>query len=230
VRVNAAHPAARVCDPEENAGAPWVDRICAAFTPFLETPDRRPRPLTVRLLLRSGQALSALEGAVASLESARRAGKIGPPELHRLSLLLVFASRIEGAGQLREITDVIDAAARVGVSEVAIDGELRAAARPRVSLPSLLNVLEVGDAGALLREAGARRIHLTYRYPARRQTAARTIWPDLRMRRRRTASRQENTGWFRSLSPRRRSRHRARGQVDARLDRHYRPSTSARRS
>jgi len=181
VRVNARYtqPLPEFAIPEENAGAPWVDRICAAFTPFLETPDRRPRPLTVRLLLRSGQALSALEGAVASLESARRAGKIGLPELHRLSLLLVFASRIEGAGQLREITDVIDAAARVGVSEVAIDGELRAAARPRVSLPSLLNVLEVGDAGALLREARARRIHLTYRYQLDVQTAARTIWTGL---------------------------------------------------
>ena len=115
--------------------------MCSAFTPFLETPDRRPRPLTVRLMLRSGEALSALEPAVRAIESARRAGRIGPPELHRLSILLVFDRRIESAAQLREITDVINAAARVGVGEVAVDGELQAAARPRVSLPSVLNVL-----------------------------------------------------------------------------------------
>jgi hypothetical protein len=181
VRVNARYsqPLPEFAIPDGNADAPWVDRVCAAFTPFLETPDRRPRPLTVRLLLRSGHTLSALEGAVASLESARRAGRIGPADLHRLSLLLVFASRIEGAAQLREITDVIAAAARIGVSEVAVDGELRAAARPRVSLPSLLNVLEVGDAASLLREAKARRVHLTYRYQLDVQTAARTIWTGL---------------------------------------------------
>jgi hypothetical protein len=181
VRANARYsqPLPEFAIPDGSAGSLWVDHVCAAFTPFIETPDRRPRPLTLRLMLRSGQALSALEGAVTSLESARRAGKIGPPELHRLSLLLVFPGRIEGAGQLRQITDVIDAAARIGMSEVAVDGELRAAARPRVSLPSLLNILEVGDAGALLGEARTRRIHLTYRYQLDVQTAARTIWTGL---------------------------------------------------
>src|SRR4029450_7269086 len=100
--------------PEAGADAPWVDRVCAAFTPFLETPDRRPRPLTVRLLPRPGQELPALEAAVRAVESARTAGRIGPAELHRLSVLLVFDSRIESADQIREIAGLIDAASRSG--------------------------------------------------------------------------------------------------------------------
>jgi hypothetical protein len=181
VRANArfTQPLPEFAIPEGSAGASWVDQVCAAFTPFLETPDRRPRPLTVRLMLGSGQPLSALEAAVRSVESARRAGRLGPPELHRLSVLLVFDRRIESAEQLRQITDVIDAAARIGVAEVAVDGELQAAARPRVSLPSLLNVLDVGNAGTLLREAKARNIRLTYRYRLDVETAARTIWTGL---------------------------------------------------
>jgi hypothetical protein len=181
VRANArfTQPLPEFAISEESAGAAWVDRVCAAFAPFLETPDRHPRPLTVRLMLRSGQALSPLEPAVRAIESARRAGRIGPPELHRLSILLVFDRRIESAAQLREITDVIDAAARIGVAEVAVDGELQAAARPRISLPSLLNVLEVGHAGTLLQEARARNVHLTYRYHLDVETAARTIWTGL---------------------------------------------------
>src|SRR5262249_26512725 len=148
---------------------------CPAVPPFLETPARRPRPLTVRLMLRSGDAVSAREPAVRAIESARRAGRIGPPELHRLAILLIFDRRIESAAQLREITDVIDAAARIGVGEVAVDGELQAAARPRVSLPAVLNVLEVGHAGTLLREAKARNVGQTHRYGPDVETAARSI-------------------------------------------------------
>src|SRR5262245_19311977 len=181
VRANARfmQPLPEFAISEASAGAAWVDRVCAAFAPFLETPDRRPRPLTVRLTLVSGQALSPLEPAVKAIESARRAGRIGPPDLHRLSILLVFDRRIGSPAQLREITDLMEAAARIGVAEVAVDGDLQAAARPRISLPSLLNVLEVGHAGALLREAGARNVRLTYRYHLDVETAARTIWTGL---------------------------------------------------
>jgi hypothetical protein len=48
-----------------------------------------------------------------------------------------------------------------------------------VSLPSVLNVLEVGHAGTLLREARARNVRLAYRYGLDVETAARTIWTGL---------------------------------------------------
>jgi hypothetical protein len=165
--------------PEAGADAPWLDRVCAAFTPFLETPDGRPRPLTVRLMLRAGQELPALEAAVRAVESARTAGRIGPPELHRLSVLLVFDARIESADQIRQIADLIEAASRIGVAEVAVDGELQAGARPRVSLPGLLNVLQVGHARTLLGQAKTRNTRLTYRYQLDVESAARTIWTGL---------------------------------------------------
>ena len=85
------------------------------------------RPLTVRLMLRPGQNPSALEAAVRALETARGAGRIGPVGVHGLSALLVFDGRIESPEQRRQIEEVLEVAGRIGVTEVAVDGELRSA-------------------------------------------------------------------------------------------------------
>jgi hypothetical protein len=182
VRVNA-----RLSQPLPEVGltdgaetnALWLEDVYARFAPFLDTPDGRPRPLTVRLAVRPGASLTSLKSAVAKLESARAQGKVGPRDLHRLSVLVAFEERIQTDDQVRAIKQVILAAADAGVPEVAIDGALQEAARLRISVQSLLNVLDVPRLRELLREARARGVRLTYRYPIDVESAARTVWTGL---------------------------------------------------
>lgn len=151
------------------------DEVYKTFAPFLHTPDGKPRPLTARLVLGPADSTDPLGSVVESLEAARGRKKLGPPDVHRLSVLIAFTEAITTEAQIRAIEGVIDAAATVRLNEVAVDGDLRDAARKRLGLQGLLNVLEVTHLRRLLQYAHARGVRLTYRY----QSAARTIWTGL---------------------------------------------------
>jgi hypothetical protein len=157
----------------------WINRIVAAFTPFIQTPDSRPRPLTVRLAVKPDAPQGDIEGAVRAIETARAAGRIGPAHLHRISALVVFENEIATAAQTDQVARVIGIARQAGIEEVAVDGELLSGARQRLGVQSLLNVLRVDDLRGLLREARRQKVRLTYRYQLDVESAARTIWTGL---------------------------------------------------
>jgi hypothetical protein len=69
---------------------PWLDNVFAAFEPFLHTPDGQPRPLTVRLSVDPKAPIKSLKGVVTKLEAGRKEGKLGPAEIHQLSVLVAF--------------------------------------------------------------------------------------------------------------------------------------------
>ncbi|WP_156332391.1 hypothetical protein [Rhodopseudomonas sp. AAP120] len=165
--------------PEFAAVEASADAIVAAFQPFLDTPDRRPRPLTVRLLQPPGADTAPLAALVARLENARRDGRIGPSAVHRLSILVAFNAEIESEAQLTEIERVIAAAADLAIPEVAVDGEMLPYARRRWGGQGLLNVLGVAAANRLLKAATARGVRLAPRYLVDVESAARTIWTGL---------------------------------------------------
>jgi hypothetical protein len=182
VRTNARHVQLLPEFPvtEDSATDPtWVAKICKAFEPFVRTPDGRPRPLTVRLWLKPDVSIDALGRAIAAIEHARTDGKLGPREIHRLAPLLAFNTRIRTAEQVGEISRLIAASATWELNEVAIDGALRGAARHRLGIQSLLNVLSVEHARQLLHEANAKKIRFCYRYALDVDSAARTIWTGL---------------------------------------------------
>jgi hypothetical protein len=157
----------------------WLEPVCAAFAPFIQTPDGVPRPLTIRLRIGPGDPLANVKPAVERLEEARSAGRLGPSALHRISLLVTFEDEIASDEHVRRIKDAIRAAADAGLAEVAIDGKPRPAARQRQSVQSLLNVVDVPRARDLLREAAQRRVRLTYPYALDVESMARTIWTGL---------------------------------------------------
>jgi hypothetical protein len=152
----------------------WLDSIFAVFAKFIHTPDGKPRPLTVRLLLESTACSSVLRKLVPKLEAGRAKGKIGPKDLHRLSILLVFSQEIKE--NLQPIRDILQVAADLKVPEVAVDGQLREAARRRLSIQGLLNVLEPQAANSLLGEASKLKVRLTYRFEDDPESASRIVW------------------------------------------------------
>ncbi|MBI5083244.1 MAG: hypothetical protein HZB13_01410 [Acidobacteria bacterium] len=157
----------------------WVDSVVAAFAPFLKTPNGLPRPLVVRLSVEQGQDPSVLTAVMERLEAARKEGKIGPANLHRFAALIVFENEITGEDQLSAIEAALEAAARAGLKEVAVDAELREASRRRLGVQSLLNILDTAQLQRLLTAAQKARVRLSYRYQLDVESAARTIWTGL---------------------------------------------------
>lgn len=157
----------------------FLGSITSAFAPFLNTPDGKPRPLTVRLTVAPNGPLAHLKATVAQLEAARSEGKIGPRGIHRLTLLVLFRDEITSDGQIAAIERALSAAADAGLDEVAIDGELRDTARRHLGVQSLLNILAIQHLQRLFRAAQSCGVRLTYRYQIDIESAARTIWTGL---------------------------------------------------
>ena len=157
----------------------WLENVFATFSPFLHTPDGRPRPLTVRFSINPDGPVKSLKGLAAKLEAGRKEGKMGMAEVHRFSILVAFQNMITSDDQIRSIEGIMDLAREAGFNELAVDGELREAARRRFGIQSLLNILDPEHLRRLLEAARARGIRLTYRYQLDIESAARTIWTGL---------------------------------------------------
>lgn len=177
-RLHQPLPEFRVADAEADEQR-WLDAIFDKFKPFIHTPDGTLRPLTVRLRTETEECRDALRGLVPKLEAGRAAGKLGPPELHRLSFLIVFSDPITTPERIDAVRRLMALAAELGVPEVAIDGDLLEAARRRISIQGLLNVLEPQTARDLLAYAGELGVRLVYHYEVDPETAARTVWTGL---------------------------------------------------
>ena len=156
-----------------------AEAVIAAFHQFLDTPDSRPRPLTVRLQVDPGGDCTQLTALARKLDEARKKGQIGPADTHQLSVLVSFKEEIATDAQLEQIEAVIAAAAGLGFPEVAIDGAQLPYARRRWGAQGLLNVLSVPASNRLLKFATARGVRLGPRYQVDVNSAARTIWTGL---------------------------------------------------
>jgi hypothetical protein len=156
----------------------WLDSVFAAFEPFLRTPDGQPRPLTVRLSVDPKAPIKSLKGVVTKLEAGRKEGKMGPAEIHQLSVLVAFEDRITD-DEIDVIERIMKLAADAGIRELAIDADLREPARRRLGIQSLLNILDPEHLRRLLRLSRQLAVRLTYRYHLDIETAARTIWTGL---------------------------------------------------
>ena len=156
----------------------WLDNVFAAFEPFVHTPDGQPRPLTVRLSVDPNAPIKSLKSVVTKLEAGRKEGKIGPAEIHQLSVLVGFEDRIT-EDEIGVIERIMKLAVDSGIRELAVDGDLREAARRRLGIQSLLNILDPEHLRRLLRLSRQLGVRLTYRYHLDVETAARTIWTGL---------------------------------------------------
>jgi len=157
----------------------WLSNIFSAFGPFLKTLDGIPRPLTIRLVVQASDSSATVTRLMSKLEAGRGQGLLSSSSIHRISLVTICDGVIRAGAEAEEIKRVIEIAAQSGVSEIAIDGELVFGARERISLQSLLNILEPGVLGDLFAFARQRKVRLVYRYQVDTDSAARTIWTGL---------------------------------------------------
>ncbi len=157
----------------------WLASVFAAFAPFLKTPDGVPRPLTVRLLVQPSDTAATVQRLVGKLQAGRAQRDLGSASIQRFALLTVTDGPIVRGAPVDEIERVLAIAAQSGIGEVAIDGNLTQAARERMSVASLLNVVDVETLHDLFSVARRNHVKLVYRYQVDVDSAARTIWTGL---------------------------------------------------
>lgn len=159
-------------DALENA----TQKLGELFLPFLHTPDGRPRLVTVlaRFPIRTRftrrlQILKALTAAIAG-------GRFCDPECHKLGLLVdVFG----GQRGLRVAKASIVLAREAGITEVAIQGQIRWEAENKISMPGLLNYFRPEHVSELLEYAQKMGVSLTAKNLVDSETVARNVWGSL---------------------------------------------------
>lgn len=158
------------------------DQIAAAFKPFVETPDKRPRPATVLVDVPRFSRMTAIERrrALRALNrfvtSGAAAGRKRAPKGQRLGLV-AWVSRGD-EGQAQSIA-AIDLAASAGIRLVVLDGVKSKAADAAGALAGLLDYFEPRIVGPLLRYARDHRITLRAANLPDTDTIARSIWVGL---------------------------------------------------
>jgi hypothetical protein len=158
--------------------------IEAAFRPFVETPDNRPRPLTVFIDIprysrmttsRKRAVLRKLVRYVASGGAAGSQRKAAPPGQQ---LGLAVWVRLGPPGK-QEAIAAIDLAASVGMKVVVIEGVKRRHADRAVSLSGLLDYFAPGLVGPILRAAASKHVSVRTANLPDTDTIARSIWVGL---------------------------------------------------
>ena len=184
VRVNARLyqplPEFFISDARENMNL-LVTKIKEVFAPFNNTINGIPRPLSIRLVLSptDTESFDTLKGLKSRIDDLRTQGDLSTPEIHRISILTIFDKEITQQDDFDFIKQCIVKAAELKIRVIAIDGHKVEAARKRLSVQGILNVLDSGHAIKLLKFAQQHGVLLRYRYAVDVQSAARTIWTGL---------------------------------------------------
>jgi hypothetical protein len=159
-------------------------QIAQAFKPFIETPDRRPRPLTVfvdiprYVEMDDRERRSALVDLARFVSSGGAAGgdwKQAPPG-HQLGLAAWVG--LGRRGQAATL-GAIDLAASAGMRVVVIDGVKRKEADRAISLAGLLDYFTPGLVGPILRHARQKGIRVRTANLPDTDTIARSMWVGL---------------------------------------------------
>ena len=182
VRTYRREPRVVLTSAQPGALARAKEEIAAAFKPFVETPDGRPRPLTVFVeiprsarITRPKQKAALIE-LVAFVASGKGVGKKRAPVGHVLGFAVAVGRGLEGRDAAM---DGIELAAIAGIGIVRIDGQKRRVADEAISLAGLLDYFEPGIVGPLLRRAHARSVHVRCANLPDTDTIARSIWVGL---------------------------------------------------
>lgn len=162
-----------------------LERTCASFrdriAPFLETPDRQPRPAIVFVQFRAKVPRGVRHTMLRTLVRRLACGEIGNPAVHSVGLL---AKVRRGRRGLSDARVAIDLARRIGVRTVAVEGAVRYAAEDFVSMPSLLQYFNPAETSVLLEYALRRGVELRPKNIIDTKTVAREVWAALAAARR----------------------------------------------
>jgi hypothetical protein len=153
--------------------------IAEAFKPFVETPDKQPRPLTVLVdipryvRMTTRQKRAALAKLARFVTSGQAAGARRAPDGQVLGLTAWVRGGLPGKD---EALAAIDLASSAGMDVVVLDGVKRKTADAAISLAGLLDYFAPGIVGPLLRRAAEKRVRLRAANLPDTDTIARSIW------------------------------------------------------
>ena len=182
VRVYGREPRVLLTGADRQAMGAAREAIAAAFKPFVETPDKRPRPRTVLVdipryaRMPLSQKRTALRGLARFVASGQAAGRRRRPAGHALGLAAWVRSGLQGKAQAIE---AIELASGAGLPLVVLDGVKRKDADAAISFAGLLDYFRPGIVGPLLRLAKKKGVVVRAANVPDTDTIARSIWVGL---------------------------------------------------
>lgn len=182
VNVRTDRPLPEMPVSADTVAATFADHVIERFAPFVHTPNGKPRPLRVRLVVppdADTAVMTVLRNAVTAIEEGRRAGQLGPVGTHQLGFLVAYDEPITER-HADFIESLIDLAGTLGVDEVALDGPLVPAAQARFGVQGLLNVAPPQVANRLLAHADPLKITVSPRYTFDEASGAVGVWAGIR--------------------------------------------------
>ena len=144
--------------------------------PFTQTPDRKPRPLTIFANFDRRTSFTKRLTILKRLNEAMAKGGFCNPECHRLGLL---ADVLWGQKGLTVAKAAIDLAKKASIPEVAFQGEVRWEAENKISMPGLLNYFRPQHLSDLLDYAQRKKVEVTPKNLVDPDTVARNVWGSL---------------------------------------------------
>lgn len=165
--------AASLMRPGDDPLKPLKER----FAPYLKPPGDQPRPLTVYLRIDRGTDLGRLGELVQRIEGLRGEALAGP-DTHRVGLLSIFEAAAT-QDDVDWLERVIRWAGGAGIPTVAVHAPPVEAARIRLSVQGLLQVLEPGAAARLLAAGASHGVTVEPRFRVDTESVMRTIWAGL---------------------------------------------------
>jgi hypothetical protein len=182
MRVYQREPVILLNSDSPNAIAQIKAAITAAFKPFVETPDGRPRPLTVFVdipryaRMTTSRKRAALASLVKFVSSGEATGRRRAPAGQELGL----ASWVKlGPAGRDDAIEAINVAASAGMRVVILDGVKRKVADRAVSLAGLLDYFPPGLVGPILRAAARNNVRVRTANLPDTDTIARSTWVGL---------------------------------------------------
>ena len=159
-----------------------LDDVTERFRPFVRTPDRKPRPITVlveiwRILELPLSDREILGQLVEFVRSGKAAGKRKVPEGQELGLAVHVAR--EAKGGRKHALEAITLAAKLGMRRVILVGQKLQKADEVVSLPGLLDYFKPEVAAKIYEAAKGKQVEVLPANRADTDTIARTIWVGL---------------------------------------------------
>jgi hypothetical protein len=150
--------------------------LAKKFGPFLNTPDRKPRPLVVFVEFASNRPLAEQQSMLQALAQYVAEGKIAAKDVHKLGLHVRIRADQEGRDDALHAIDLAQAA---GIGHVAIDGVVRPEADRAVSRPGLTNYLAPNLLAEVLKAAQRKDVQVRPLNQVDPDTVARSIWSAL---------------------------------------------------
>jgi hypothetical protein len=176
VRFYLPYPVVSVPRGDVRAAADRVRKdLETLFTPFVNAPGGRARPLDVYVEFDRGarQTVAQQRALLRSCADWVRKGGLVDPKKHHVGL----AARIgRGRAGGRDAKAAIKLAKKGGLRDVALSGVVATSADAKVSNPGLLHYLAGGLVGPLLREAGKLGIRVRTKNNVDTTTVARGVW------------------------------------------------------